>query len=1250
MNYIVASRLIPAIKSCVRYAVFGAVFLLFVAVVARAQTPALPAWWSTPVGVLDGQPTDNWAVANVGQLKHVATQAKAHLDAKLNLTNVDWDEAYSNVSPFPFPVGASIDNYAPLNIGQLKFVASGFYHVIYQKASGYNVLGRFVSMGVPASSISGSGPYYPWSSATGLGENWSPVTIGQLKAVFSFDLSDYAGDPPGADSDGNGLADAWELQYFGQLGADPQADPDGDGLTNAQESFANLNPTASENRMVAPNPAPSVPAEWDVFTPPVISRGSPILTPAIAEWTRSGGPDENLILAGDKFSSYAGTADEGRDTEFLVFGQTTAGNAVRKAASLRRLAGAKVAITLPADLPAWSTYLVWPGNNAGYGRPVAINRTEAWWIGPDAASRGDTVSVFGRNLSHGGGTAQSWIYVINKVTGAGQWATVVSVNPYRVQFALPGSFENGTYEVWAHNGHGGEFGWSGPLELKVANRYVWTSDSLLGGEFDPASPATFNVKAEPYNARGDGITDDTDAIIAAFQAAVLYRDTHPGLNVTLYFPEGVYMMRRGLAMPSNFRFLGAGKTRTVLRCMPNFNPDNPTYGFGLFFGNTGDPRENIEIRDMTLDSNNQFGRKHANQDAVNNPVMLQGAWPAGCANFKLTNLRIRTQLVRSSGQEEQPSVPCASIDSTTRLSITNCDFEAGKLVLLGGRQHVVRGCTFLIAKDQDEAFRPMGVSEISITNNECRDLEGDQSTGAGSGRFIATRSAFLPQENAYIGANTTRDLGPTGLNNAGEQILSEGDGYTYYSGPSAESSPSTVKVRLVDNADLVGGTITVIHQDPDDPQKQVKQVRTIDGYDSASRTITVSQGWTPSFANVRVHNINISGKHTRLEPKFVSSTGMTVTVANVDRNFANHTAVIVDGKGMGQYRRITGYDPSTGVATVSPEWNVPPDPLSRVNIGGATSRWVIYGNRLDGKENYEQYSAVTAVQPWGLCFEWLVDSNVVTHMRHGIVDTGMRDLRDPDHWPAIAPNYFNYYANNDISDSYEGVFHSGGANSDSSFPGTASFGTVYRSNRFSNLSHTGVRLPVKVYKGVTGVPVLDMVVFEGNSFNNLPRAIDASDDFPAATPNMLKNPVFDRNQFATGSATAGSGIVFGANQEFGFSRNTWTGFQPLYSGDIPGPLLELPWRKLRFSGSATQTGSFIIANAGTGNLSWTASSSVAWLTVQNSTGSVLAGDQQPATISCDPAGLSPGKYVGVIAVTAGIQTKKATVEFTVEQP
>ncbi|MGZ4972334.1 MAG: FG-GAP repeat domain-containing protein, partial [Limisphaerales bacterium] len=48
------------------------------------------------------------------------------------------------------------------------------------------------------------------------------------------------------DTDANGLADWFEITYFGNLGQDPNADPDGDGYTIAQELALGLNPVAWE--------------------------------------------------------------------------------------------------------------------------------------------------------------------------------------------------------------------------------------------------------------------------------------------------------------------------------------------------------------------------------------------------------------------------------------------------------------------------------------------------------------------------------------------------------------------------------------------------------------------------------------------------------------------------------------------------------------------------------------------------------------------------------------------------------------------------------------------------------------------------------------------------------------------------------------------------------------------------------------------------------------------------------------------
>jgi hypothetical protein len=52
----------------------------------------------------------------------------------------------------------------------------------------------------------------------------------------------------GADTDGDGLPDAWERLHFGGLSPNAEDDPDGDGMNNLQEYLADTNPlNADEN-------------------------------------------------------------------------------------------------------------------------------------------------------------------------------------------------------------------------------------------------------------------------------------------------------------------------------------------------------------------------------------------------------------------------------------------------------------------------------------------------------------------------------------------------------------------------------------------------------------------------------------------------------------------------------------------------------------------------------------------------------------------------------------------------------------------------------------------------------------------------------------------------------------------------------------------------------------------------------------------------------------------------------------------
>src|SRR5207342_2307403 len=78
---------------------------------------------------------------------------------------------------------------------------------------------------------------------------------------------------------------------------------------------------------------------------------------------------------------------------------------------------------------------------------------------------GDTVSVHGmncKNLVSG----LAWVWIVRNDGGGGRFVAATSVNPYRVQFTMPGGFTGGSsIRVYVHNGHGGIYGWSDYVTL-----------------------------------------------------------------------------------------------------------------------------------------------------------------------------------------------------------------------------------------------------------------------------------------------------------------------------------------------------------------------------------------------------------------------------------------------------------------------------------------------------------------------------------------------------------------------------------------------------------------------------------------------------------------------------------------------------------------------------------------------------------------------------------------------------------------
>jgi len=105
-------------------------------------------------------------------------------------------------------------NYCAINVGQLKNVVAPIYK-------------RMIEAGYTNS--------YPWTETTEDDRDFSMANLGQLKNVFSFDLS--------VDSDGDGLPDMWEQNWFQDLDETYAGDADGDGFTNGEEHAGGSDPS-----------------------------------------------------------------------------------------------------------------------------------------------------------------------------------------------------------------------------------------------------------------------------------------------------------------------------------------------------------------------------------------------------------------------------------------------------------------------------------------------------------------------------------------------------------------------------------------------------------------------------------------------------------------------------------------------------------------------------------------------------------------------------------------------------------------------------------------------------------------------------------------------------------------------------------------------------------------------------------------------------------------------------------------------
>lgn len=506
----------------------------------------------------------------------------------------------------------------------------------------------------------------------------------------------------------------------------------------------------SDFGLPVPSPEPHLPEGADLFNPPAF--GVTQSAPEIAGSSKAADRDEIVSMTG---------VDLEGSSKFRIFSQapSAAKGQVSVVGSLRADSTAAT-LLLPNALPAWSMYLVWPDRDGKIGQPVAVNRTDAWWLGPEKGTVGSLVSVYGRNLARGNGTSLSYVYI--KPAGSkGAYVKPVAVNPFKVDFSIP-DMPAGSYEVWVHNSHGGRFGWSGPLKLDVLSRSQWADQQKN----------VLDVKR--FGAAGDGTTDDTAAIQKALKAA------GTAAPASIYFPTGTYIVRSPLTAPNNVAWTGDGMDKTELRLDRHIES-------GMIEG----ADENVQFEKLTLKADRNTGSN----------ALLH---VPSARELRIDDVRLDAW----GGQAIQA-------DRASGLYISNSELIENGSFYGSSRQVFMTDNSLRMTGDGESAAALWGGHDFSMVGNKLSNADESRDDGNGIGRFFVAQGHFGSMRNLYWGDNTSLNAAPRDCNkvdcNKGEQICFEIVGSKVKSDTvGATQDTVTFKTRVDLDAEMRSGMDLVV--------------------------------------------------------------------------------------------------------------------------------------------------------------------------------------------------------------------------------------------------------------------------------------------------------------------------------------------------------------------------------------------------------------------------------------------------------
>lgn len=369
-------------------------------------------------------------------------------------------------------------------------------------------------------------------------------------------------------------------------------------------------------------------------TPPIITWGSDPVR-----------PDETVLLQGEGFGDDC-VIELGRlpDSE-PVAPRSDATLAVERWESLSALQANERSLkfVVPKSWPmgVWACRVRRGGS---VSQPMVLNAPESWWWNGDEgglASPGGWLRVFGKSLNFGGVSRA----LLCSGEGRATPLQVSNADGYALRCALPADLAAGDYELFVHNGHGGDAAWRSAGSVVVQSRVAWKNDVFNVKDFGPKAAEALLAALERAKANGGGI---------------------------VYLPRGRYPVKGALRIPEHTVLRGEAMERVSLY-WPDF--DDP-------------PKALITGGNFGIESLSLYCQHHRDVVAV----------PADSRRFFARRVRVRANcffMIEDVGKEfrgrrgpaSHKECGAAFLLRGRNFEITDCDIYASNygLFLRGGQ-------------------------------------------------------------------------------------------------------------------------------------------------------------------------------------------------------------------------------------------------------------------------------------------------------------------------------------------------------------------------------------------------------------------------------------------------------------------------------------------------------------------------------------------------------------------------------------